>query len=141
METTAKNTQKIEGHKVTDLKSATEKALKLISQMDSHKYKASGDVTKPSPKADKAFADMGICDRRRLRRILNELEGHLTLAKANKLLRLLERTGVHETKIRIDEPKHTAIQLKRCKMVAAKKAYEAALAEYKAEKGDYYKNK
>ena len=142
METTTATT-KIEGHGVATLKKATEQALLKMSRLDPDRHKASWTdqavKTLEAQLNPEEFDKMGICDRRRLRRMLNSLDDGLTLDKANEALRLLARTKAMDTRVQITEPKHEAIQAKRKKMVAAKKAYEAALVEYKAEKGDYYK--
>ena len=89
------------------------------------------------------FNELGICDRRRLRRLLKQCQHRFNIVRINKLFRFIHRTQISthpgEQSIKIVNWKHDLIQQKRVTMLALKKQYEEALTNYKLEKGDFYK--
>ena len=113
---------------------------KTLSQLieflnqNSH-YKIDGAIKNVS--LNNHFWD-SICNRRRLRRLLNQVINKKSLSRLNKLFHFLHKKELIE-KIKISIPKHDEIQKKRKLMIEAKLLYLQTLQDYKLEKGDFYK--
>jgi hypothetical protein len=97
-----------------------------------------------NPKLFSLVADLGTCDRKRLKRILNRCMTNTSLRNINSVIHFLSKTVYNDliptAYVRLSATE-TAIQLARKKYVESRKATEALQAKYKVVKGDYYKMK
>lgn len=106
------------------------------------KYKLGGDLNKFKGGLLPAIIELGICDRRRLKRYLNKVIHKKSLRSVNTLLRFLSRmTGslTDKTTVKITEPHHENIQNLRKEWKELQSKADAAFTEYKLMKGNYYK--
>lgn len=88
----------------------------------------------------KVISELGVRDKKRLKRRLNKIIRRKSLSSINSLLRFLSRKlGVDVVKIA--EPKHDEIQKLRKEWKVLQSQSDAALLKYKKSKGDYYKLK
>lgn len=78
---------------------------------------------------------------KKINKCIFALDKKLTLRKVNYFFHLLSKiTGVEKIYVKVSE-KEENIQKSRKKMLALRTLYEQVLAEYKNEKGDFYKIK
>jgi hypothetical protein len=141
---TVTNRMKIESKDSKDLANGIVAVIEVIN----NKIKTT-DWIKPAtleayinPKLSSLVNDLGVCDKKRLKRMLNRCMAKPTLRNINSIIHFLSKTVynllIPATYVRLSV-KESAIQLARKKYVESRKATEALQAEYKAVKGDYYK--
>lgn len=100
------------------------------------KYQLSGDLLNVNLKD---IESMTLNQRKKLKRRLNKAE-RMSVRAINMLLHFIS-TEVLKTKerVRMTSDKHERIQIARKSWIKVRDEAERLLAEYKAEKGDFYK--
>ncbi len=103
------------------------------------RYELSGSLTQfKTMDMMKVVSELGVRDKKRLKRRLNKIISKNTLKSINSLLRFLSKKSNIDI-VRIDEPKHEEIQKLRKDWKVLQAQSDAALLKYKNLKGDYYK--
>lgn len=86
------------------------------------------------------LSDLGIRDRKRLKRILNKCILSPSINSYNRLLHFISiKFFPNDKKLKLIQPQHDIIQKKRKIWLGYKELADRALADYKTEKGDFYK--
>lgn len=87
------------------------------------------------------IGQLGVRDRKRFKRLINKCSVSKSLRHTNQFIHFIV-TKILKTdkRVHIIEPKHNSIQDKRKNWLDLQAKANQALADYKALKGDYYKN-
>ena len=144
--TVVKTTGKVTSNSSKDVFEAMQGLISEIKElvMLNHKYQFNSNITDLDRICDGHIARLGVRDRKRIKRYINSAYYRKSLFAYNRLLRFLCKKilGIHENfdvNIKITEPKHEEIQAKRQAWLKLRAESDKALAEYKEEKGNYYK--
>jgi hypothetical protein len=143
--------EKIVGHDKNDLIKGINEVIEKIKEKTEQTYISNGEEKpvyelKGNLEHLKMFDihkylmnDMGICDRRRLRKLINKCLVKDGLRVYNNFLHFFNKRLRPDENIRLVCPKHDEIQLIKKKWKNLQKQAEQALKEYKDCKGDFYK--
>lgn len=153
METTTKKIEKLTSNNIQDIEKALRNVLSDIKEMvDNTTYKINdesfpvyqieGDLIWLFTFDNTQMAWLGIRDLKRLKRYINKCVVKKSLVNLNKLSHFIT-TKILKTdkRVRLNDPKHDQIQKKRKEWIDLRNKADQALAEYKKEKGNYYKNR
>lgn len=131
--------KKIESNNSVEIFNTVKDVVNFIENLPKDKYELSDNLDKfKGLEMVKMISELGICDRRRLKRRLNNVIGKKSVRSINNLLRFLSKIMNVKT-VKITEPKHDEIQKLRKEWKALQAQADAVLLEYKTVKGDYYK--
>jgi hypothetical protein len=142
------NTQKIQGHDVKTLENGTNEVISklkdklqetyFVENEEFPVYTLNGDIDELDNFSDEiGNMDLGICDRRRLRRAINRCIVKDSIVTYNAFLRFFNKKLDFNFKMKM--PKHDEIQSLRKKWKVLQEQADMALMEYKECKGDFYK--
>jgi len=97
-----------------------------------------------NPKLSSLVNDLGTCDRKRLKRMLNRCMSKPSIRNINSVIHFLSKTVYNNliptSYVRVSAKEASIIALRK-KYVESRKATIAIYDEYKSVKGDYYKTK
>jgi len=135
--------KKLIGHNSNELTNGTVEALDIINSFlkENTNFKLKGDVNiEDTDLLRSKISDLGICDRRRLKRAINKVALKASLFSYNRFLWFLNKIVLSgPDTVKITEPKHETIQVCRKKWKEAQKIADELHSQYIDEKGDYYK--
>ncbi len=87
------------------------------------------------------ITDLGICDRKRLKRFLNKCRFVNSLGSINRLFHFVAKEILKsDERVKLVSEQHERIQKLRKEWLKLKDAADLALQDYKDEKGTFYKN-
>jgi len=141
METLIEENSKLESHEVADLQVETIKVLREIEdfvQFNDYQY------NKPPEYVENilfnAINNLSLNERRKIKKSINIFRKKQSITSANRLYHYIYAKVLKiDYRVRINYPvKHLLIQKKREIYLKYREEMEKALAEYKAEKKDYY---
>ena len=113
---------------------------KIESWAKQHEYRITGNLDQYKKESASKLEGVSKNQKKKINKYVLYLDKHMTLKRANSFLHLLSKQmKMEKVYIKISLKEET-IQKSRMKMLAARKIYENLLAEYKTEKGDFYKN-
>jgi hypothetical protein len=136
--------KKIESHDASTLYDATLQVEKDIKEfVEFNEYRMDKSLNIPRQLLKSELGNASLNERRKLKRAINNFYKKQSLRSANLLLHVLFKYILKvDTRVTIKHPqKYLDIMEKRKYFVKKRKEMEEALAAYKEEKGNYFKDR
>jgi hypothetical protein len=136
--------KKIESHDASTLDDATLQVEKDIKEfVEFNEYRMDKSLNIPRQLLKSELGNASLNERRKLKRAINNFYKKQSLRSANLLLHVLFKYILKvDTRVTIKHPqKYLDIMEKRKYFVKKRKEMEEALAAYKEEKGNYFKDR